>query len=331
MADVSIGPPDRDRLFGADRARGADRAQLLLVAGLVMAVSLVTLVVLLNATIYSENVATRGVESADGEALEVRATAVDGTGELIDATNRAGPEKQSEATETVESGVEDLDAELSRSYAERGGVTRVELSSARNGSRITGTIAGNGSVDPNAATLATDVSRTRGFALDVDPDSLNETDPAGAVADAFHVDLDNSTGGSHQLYVYTNETDGDVTVAVGENGSVPTARCAVPPDGRDRVTVDLTGQRLGDRPCPGIWPTALAPPDDAYGVILTNADAADGEVTATVRPVSEGAVTANPDLTATPAVYEATIDIRYRTAELRFETAVRVAPGEPDA
>lgn len=328
---MSIGPPDRDRLFGADRARGADRAQLLLVAGLVMAVSLVTLVVLLNATIYSENVATRGVESADGEALEVRATAVDGTGELIDATNRAGPENHSEATERVESGVEDLDAELSRSYAERGGVTSVELSSVRNGSRITGTIAGNGSVDPNAATLATDVNRTRGFALDVDPDSLNETDPAGAVTDAFHVDLNNSTGGSHQLYMYTDETDGNVTVAVGENGSVPTARCAVPPDGRDRVTVDLTGQRLGDRPCPGIWPTALAPPDDVYNVTLTNADAADGEVTATVRPVSDDAATNNPDLTATPAAYEATIDLRYRTAELRFETAVRVAPGEPDA
>jgi len=60
MADVSIGPPDGDRLFGGEDTSNADRAQLLLVAGLVMAVSLVTLVVLLNATIYSENVATRG-------------------------------------------------------------------------------------------------------------------------------------------------------------------------------------------------------------------------------------------------------------------------------
>ncbi|WP_144920327.1 DUF7261 family protein [Halorubrum salsamenti] len=329
MADVSIGPPDRDRLFGGN-ASVADRGQLLLVAGLVMAVSLVTLVVLLNATIYSENVATRGIESADGEALEVRATAVGGTGELIDATNRAGPENHADAAETVRDGVADLDAEASRSYAERGGVTRIELLEIRNGSRITGDIAGNGTVDPNAATLAADVDRTRGFVLDVDPGSLAETDATSAVDDAFHADLNDSTGGSHQVYVYDG-TDGNVTVAVGNDGGDPTVRCETPPDGRDRVAVDLTDERLGDRPCPGTWPTTLVAPDDAYEIALMNADAADGEVTATVRPVSEDAVASNPDLTATPAVYEAAINLRYRTAELRFETAVRVAPGEPDA
>jgi len=325
MADVSLGPPDRDRLFGGDGAREADRAQLLLVAGLVIAVSLVTLVVLLNATIYSENVATRGIESTDGEALEVRATAVGGTGELIDAANRAGPTDP----EDIEDSIGDLDAELSRSYAERGGVTHLNLSSVGNGSRVSGEL---GAVDPNASLLAGNVTRTRGFVIDVDPDpgSLNQTDPAGAVDDAFHVDLNDSTGGSRQVYVY-NGTDGNVTVAVGENGSAPTALCETPPAGRSRVAVDLTGERLGDRPCPGLWPRSLVAPDGTYNITLVNADAAGGEVTATVRPVSGGAVTSNPDLTATAAVYEATIELRYRTADLRFETTVRVAPGEPDA
>ncbi|ELZ36156.1 hypothetical protein C471_15142 [Halorubrum saccharovorum DSM 1137] len=330
MADVSLGPPDRDRLFGGEDASEADRGQLLLVAGLVMAVSLVTLVVLLNATIYSENVATRGVASADGEALEVRATAVDGTGELIDATNRAGPGGHGNATETVRDGVTDLDAEMSRSYAERGGVTHLELLGVQNGTRITGAITGNATGDPNASTLARDVDRTRGFVLDVDPGNLTDANATSAVDDAFHVDLDNSTGGSRQVYVY-NGSDGNVTVAVGENGSVPAARCAVPPDGRGRVAVDLTGERLGDRPCPGIWPTTLVAPDDAYDIALMNASAAGGEVTATARPVSGDTVTADPGFGATPAVYGASIELRYRTAELRFETAVRVAPGEPDA
>ncbi|WP_231741260.1 hypothetical protein [Halorubrum sp. CBA1125] len=91
---MSVSPSDGDRPRGpggsADEFRGADRGQLMLVAALVVAVSLLTLVVLLNATIYSEAVATRGVEAADGEALEVRAAAVEGTGTLIDATNREG-------------------------------------------------------------------------------------------------------------------------------------------------------------------------------------------------------------------------------------------------
>lgn len=247
MADVSIGPPDGDRLFGGEDTSNADRAQLLLVAGLVMAVSLVTLVVLLNATIYSENVATRGIESADGEALEVRATAVDGTGELLDATNRAGPTDHADAAETVRNGVKDLDREASRSYAERGGVARIELLEIRNGSRITTDMA---AVDPNASTLAADVDRTRGFVLDVDPGSLVETNASGAVDNAFHVELNDSTGGTHQVYVY-NGTDGNVTVAVGDNSGEPTVWCETPPDGRDRVAVDLTGERLGGRSLSG--------------------------------------------------------------------------------
>jgi hypothetical protein len=328
MADVSIAPPDGDRLFGGEGASEADRGQLLLVAGLVMAVSLVTLVVLLNATIYSENVATRGIESADGEALEVRAAAVGGTGELIDATNRAGPTDHADATESVASGVEDLDAEMARSYAERGGVAHLELSSVRNGSRIAGGIAGRPAGSTNAS-FAADVGRTRGFVLDVDPGSLAVTDAAGAVDDAFHVDLDNSTGGSRQVYVY-NGTDGNVTVAVGDDGGEPTALCEVPPGGRDRVALDLTGGRLGDRPCPGVWPAGLIAPDDDYDVTLMRTDAAAGEATATVRRVA-GGVDVSTDFAETPAVYEAAIEVRYRTAELRFETAVRVAPGEPDA
>jgi len=103
--------------------------------------------------------------------------------------------------------------EASRSYAERGGVARIELLEIRNGSRITTDMA---AVDPNASTLAADVDRTRGFVLDVDPGSLVETNASGAVDNAFHVELNDSTGGTHQVYVY-NGTDGNVTVAVGDN------------------------------------------------------------------------------------------------------------------
>jgi len=288
MADVSIGPPDGDRLFGGEDTSNADRAQLLLVAGLVMAVSLVTLVVLERDHLQRER-RDSGIESADGEALEVRATAVDRTGELLDATNRAGPTDHADAAETVRNGVKDLDREASRSYAERGGVARIELLEIRNGSRITTDMA---AVDPNASTLAADVDRTRGFVLDVDPGSLVETNASGAVDNAFHVELNDSTGGTHQVYVY-NGTDGNVTVAVGDNGGEPTVWCETPPDGRDRVAVDLTGERLGGRSCPGIWPTALVAPDDAYDITLMSANAAAGEAAATVRAVSGDTVTTN--------------------------------------
>ncbi len=321
MADVSISPPDGDRLRNGDGFRDADRGQLLLLSALVMAVSLVALVVLLNATIYSENVATRGIEAADGEALEVRATAVEGTGSLIDATNRNATGGYGDVEQAVGEGVGELDAHVAREYARRGGVTRIENRSGgmREGRYLTGDLTGTQVTD--------NVSRTRGFVLEVNATSLEQANVSTAGAEAFHVVLNDSTGGTSEVYVY-EQSNGNVTVAIGDDGGAPTVRCEVDPGTSDRIAVDLTGGRLDGGPCFGIWPSPLVEPADPYTIEFANVGAADGNATATVMAASGDAVAS--DLTATEAVYDAEIDVRYRTAELRFETTVRVAPGEPD-
>ncbi|WP_144799321.1 DUF7261 family protein [Halorubrum depositum] len=331
MAAVIPGPSGGDGsrddgVRGGRRFRDADRGQLLLVSGLVVAVSLVALVVLLNASIYSENVATRGVEAADGEALEVRAAAVEETGKLIDGTNRNRLSDHDAAATAVENGTADLDAHLARAYADRGGVTRVaaDPSSIRGGSYVTGNLTANRTGDSNA-TLALDVAQIRGFVVAVDSANLSSTDASGADTNAFFLEFDDGVNETREVYVY-NET-GDVTVAVGENGSAPTVVCSAP--AADRVAVDLTGERLGDEPCPGLWPSSAGALGTPYDVTMERTDAANGTVTATARPDTGDAVAS--DHTATPAVYDARIDLSYRTAELRFETTVRVAPGEPDA
>ena len=328
MAAVIPGASDGDDSRGDRRFRDADRGQLLLISGLVVAVSLVTLVVLLNASIYSENVASRGVEAADGEALEVRAAAVEETGKLIDGTNRNRPANHSEAKTAVEDGIADLDAYLARAYADRGGVTHVTAvpSSIRAGRYVTGNLTANGTGDSNA-TLAEGVAQTRAFAVEVDPGTLASTDTSGAPTDAFYIAFDDATNETREVYVYGDDADGNVTVAVGENGSDPTVVCSV--SAADRVAVDLTGGTLGDERCPGLWATSAGALERPLDVTVERTDAANGTVAATVRPDSGDAV--GSDLTSTPAVYDARIDIGYRTAELRFETTVRVAPGEPDA
>jgi len=327
MAAVIPGASDGDGPRGDRRFRDADRGQLLLISGLVVAVSLVALVVLLNASIYSENVATRGIEAADGEALEVRAAAVEETGKLIDGTNRNRPANHSEATAAVEEGIADLDEYLARAYADRGGVTRVsgDPSSIRAGRYVTGNLTANGTGDSNA-TLADGVAQTRGFVVEVDPDELAPTDAAGAPTDAFYIEFDDGVNETREVYVY-NGTGDNVTVAVGQNGSAPTVVCSTPT--ADRVAVDLTGGTLGDERCPGLWATSAGALGAPYDVAIERTDKANGTVTATVRPDSGDAV--GSDLTSSPAVYDAEIDLSYRTAELRFETTVRVAPGEPDA
>jgi len=339
MAAVTDGSPEGDGSRGGGprkvdsssdgrRFRDADRGQMLLVAGLVVAVALVALVVLLNASIYSENVATRGIEAADGEALEVRAAAVEGTGALIDGTNRNRLADHGAAVTAVEDGVDGLDAYLARAYAERGGVTRVTTTAAsmREGSYVTGALTANGTGGSNA-TLAADVDRTRGFVVDVDPASLASTDESGATADAFRVEFANDSAATREVYVYESDDDGNVTVAVGENGGAPTVVCSASSTGL--VAVDLTGNALGNERCPGLWADSVGTLDGDYDVSIERTDAADGEARLTVLPESGDAVSS--EHTATPAVYDAAIDLSYRTAELRFETTVRVAPGEPDA
>ncbi|MFC5136172.1 MULTISPECIES: DUF7261 family protein [Haloferacaceae] len=327
MADVIPHRPDGRRF------READRGQMLVVAGLVMAVSLVALVVLLNATIYSENLATRGVEGADREAADVRATAVGGVGELIDATNRAGPAPN----ETVVKGVEALDQRMARSYAERGGVVHLTT----NESRITRgkyvTTDGNATKLANATnattyTFAGGVDRTRRFTLEIELESLANTTRSNATDEAFHVAFNGSDlSESQEVYVYRNTTTDRVIVANATGGGDPTVRCEIDPGTDGEVTVDLTDERLDDTPCFGVWPSALFAPSATYTIDFGNADAAEGTATATVRPRPTGTDVDADHAGVSPAVYDATIDLRYRTANFRFETTVRVAPGEPRA
>lgn len=65
----------------------SDRAQLILVSGLTIAVTLLVLVVLLNTVIYTENVASRGMDSGVGDARSIHETIVDETGGILAEAN----------------------------------------------------------------------------------------------------------------------------------------------------------------------------------------------------------------------------------------------------
>ncbi|PHQ37851.1 hypothetical protein DJ69_15080 [Halorubrum persicum] len=294
-----------------ERLRDADRGQLLLVSGLVVAVSLVALVVLLNASIYSENVATRGIEAADGEALEVRAAVVEETGARIDTANRNGATTGSE----IETGIEELNQNLSGRYARRGGIAVVEPVATTPGWYLSGPV--------DDSTTIPDVNGARSFSI-TNESALPPTDTGNASSEAVAVVFnDSATGTTHERYLYA-EGD-DVVVAGGKNGSTPTERCRSPATG-DAVTLAVTGDRFDGDPCPGVWPAGLS---DGYDVEFENAGGAGVEATATVDTGTEP--TSATALTVRDAVYDATIDFRYRTADLRFKTRIRVAPGEPDA
>ena len=296
-----------------------------------MAVSLVALVVLLNATIYSENVATRGIEAADGEALEVRATTVDGTGTLLDATNRHANESTSFGTveASIDVGVTALDQRVARGYARRGGVAEVTLAApgVTEGRYLQGSF--------NDTTEVPAVDRTRGFVIAVDPDRLPTANESTAAADAFSVAFNRSGGaGTERVFLYLDDGTGDgsaddIVAATASNGSDPAIVCRVSDGVADPLRVDLTAETIGGTSCPGLWPSVLVEPPERYTIEFDNTDDADASLVATVLSTMSPTGTVTP--TATDAAYDATVEIRYHTAELRFETTVRVAPGEPDA
>ncbi|KKF40063.1 hypothetical protein FK85_23765 [Halorubrum saccharovorum] len=182
----------------------------------------------------------------------------------------------------------------------------------------------------NDSAAVRDVKRVRAFDLAIDESSLSNANASTASETAATV-VFNRTGANttHEVYVYA-PIDGSAAAAIATatNGTNATERCRLDAVDGDRLPIGLTAGTIGDTPCPGIWPSDLRGETDAYDIEFENTDGTDTEMTATalttmdpVGPLADG---------STPAVYDATLRLRYRTADLQFDTTVRVAPGEPN-
>lgn len=96
-----------------------DRAQLILVSGLTIAVTLLILVLLLNTAIYTENVATRGIDSDVSDAANFQQTIDQEVAAILAAEKRhAGSYDEAEANVSASVGV--LLSTLNASSIEKG-------------------------------------------------------------------------------------------------------------------------------------------------------------------------------------------------------------------
>ena len=324
MADVSI-----------EVGFGSDRGQLLLIAALAVAVILVGVALLLNAAIFTENVATRETGADGREAIDIRGSTVADIGELIERENER--ENEPDVTDRVGDGIDAIVPLLEREHIRHGIVVDLERQGIDEGERIewdtdvnsddftVERIVDDEPVDEPEWTLLTDVNATRGFTLTINRTTLTTLDePNGTQLEnnAFGIEFTNT---SVSQYVY--EDDGEVVVAQVSDGSVE-HRCSIA--SADKVTVDLTGDRLETdeemtRCHRGLWPTSDS--SDIDTIEITNGDSAGGEFSLTID--DESAAASEDELTNEPAVYAATVDFRYTSAELDFETHIEVAPGAP--
>ena len=310
------------------------RAQLLALTAVIVAAMLLTLVLLVNTAAYT--VAETANETTPGDdAVRYRAAAVDGTDRILRAVNRAEHRTLQSARTGVVSGIERLDVDLARSAADRGSVGHLETSLSRT---TPGWIVSADGTDGSlvnesgatAYTVASNVDRSRRVTLVFDPAKLEPTTRQNTSEEAFHVVFETP---STTTVVYVYRTAAGVVVAAGTDGETPRVVCTVSAVTDDALLrLALSTERLETTRCPGLWPSEALATTQPYRIGVENADAVHGRLTATVQTAT---TPASPPPAGhngiTPGVYDTTVAVAYATETQRFETTVRVAPGEPRA
>lgn len=278
---------------------------MLLVAGIALAILFVALALLVNAAIYTDNVATRGGDSA-GEALEYQAGVVGSVGELIEGENANGNGVDADSIDSnVSNGTATIDETNRRYHLRRAAVTNTSIVS---GSREDGLLISE-TDSADFSDWSANASAVRAFTIDLDTNNMTDGSP-------FVLDLNGTT-----LDVTLNETDGVEYITV--SGGTENIECnrEVPAD--NTVRFDVTAQRLGGGVCSFGWPDLDS--DSEIGILDGINGGGSYELT----------VDSSDDTTGLPAdswtaIYSVDLDIRVDTAKLSYERTVRIAPGEPD-
>ncbi len=179
------------------RESGGDRAQLILVSALTIAVTLLVLVVLLNTTIYTENVATRGIDSEVRHAAQFQAIVEDGVADIA----RAEEDDDWDALEAnVTTALDVLMAQQRNVSLERGHLASGELTDLVPGIHVT-----DDAVSGNDTTVVTNVTSGDRFNVSIQNASAWDAD------DRIAVDINGST-------VVVNGTENGTSVLDG-NGT----------------------------------------------------------------------------------------------------------------
>lgn len=331
MADVSV-PRRPDREDG-EADRDEDRAQIILITGLTLAVLFVTVVLLLNTVIYTENLATRGVDAGGSEAIEFRDGAVDDLAGILyrEHLNSTDNVTKSFAANTdrylnATSGLRARDGaigELNVTVTDEGRFVaqeRLDDGSFRNMSDATG-----------AAdwTLAENVNRTRNYRLTVDPTSFTGGGPFTVVA--------NRSGATWSMSVSDPPSGDGIRVTV-DNGTAVSETFNGSGDGN--YTIDLTGGTVDGEPFPGfVWAEGVQESGSEFDVRYENGGAVSGTYHFVVDRMDDPPAAADGPYGATPSdrssqpyvvdgIYSADVTVYYRTPELEYGDVVRLAPGE---
>lgn len=305
---------------GDDRAGSSpdrDRGQLLLGGAVTLAALLIVLALVLNGATLAETQATASdpVEGG-GEAQRFADDVQVGVGTVVVGVNRRNNTSHDALATALSAALGEWDGLAASQAAEGAAGTSVRLANTTNGSRVYQSTSAN-FTDANGTadwTVAANVSRTRAFELNVTRSSLAASCGAGC----FQVVVDNGTA-NWTVSLTANNT----SIHVGVDGPAGAGTCSVE---ANATRVHLTEGEVGGEPCEAL--SFAAGIDGDYDVRYENATAVNGtyELVVDADVADDGRYADQPAVT--PAIYDATVVVSYRTERLYYQTTVRAAPEE---
>lgn len=290
---------------------GRSRGQVILIAALGIAVTLVALALVTNTVIYTENLATR--ETVDGQqAVAVQQATQDGVGGLLSLANRYNT---SNRHARFDADVANFSNATQIAATRNGHVQTATITGTTDGARIFQNASRNFTdVNGNETwTLATGVSNTRRFELNVTQSKLDSTNP-------FTV----TVGGD---YSATIAPEGSDVINLTVTNDTVSKSCEVT---ATHAVVDLTEGTLNGTDCP--VPAFASDVGAPYDITFSNAQNGYGRYVLFVDqqpsslPTAHYAGSYSNDPNYAPAIYDATVHVQFVTQDLTYETNVTVAP-----
>lgn len=319
--------------------RRTERGQILLVAAFLLAVTFVTLALVVNSAIFTENLATRDDVAGSHDALEGRYEVQTEVGHLLEGVNNiTDPSPDDTAL------INDMQAELANTTTERsfhkstqGQLVNVNYKDETVGAKFVQT---NASRNFTSDSYKEDWNVTTEAEFAVRQFEINVTDPGkleGSDIDAFQVYAnDTSSAGSWwNMTVFEDGTD-NVEVRVEHADYTGVASCTR--KSVETVRIDITGGTVGGESCAALdrladgtemwFGTSI---DDSYRIRFRNSDNIQGTYSfianqTTLTPPSDSHPSEN--IVDEDILYSVTVGYTFYTSAVKYETDIRIAPGE---
>lgn len=319
--------------------RARDRGQMLLVAAFGVAVMLVALALILNTSIYTENIATRGSDISGGkDATRYRAATQTFVEDTITVVNYRNNSSDSELENNLRWSVWNYSNMSGRQQALDSIVTDVTVKSRSEGTRIYNTSDGSGNfsnTEGDRNWTAVQSAEVRDFTIEADTLMQKDTTAIGAVvpgnSPVFRINFSAGPDNWYRVYIFEEKGSADLNVTVeGETGGTAVSR-----DGCSRSSwgstaeIDVTGGTVeGDR-CQPLERVADIK-GSSYDVDFNFTKEGSNTIEGNYSLVAETASITSSPPDEDHALYSATVHLGYESKRLTMETDIRAAPGEFD-